>query len=537
MMPEPETGTRRFQQGYSRSLESIADQLQGFSGLRHAEDSLRQIVAGMRQPFSVAVCGHVKRGKSSLINALIGQNLAVVNTNTATATINHIIFAKGEQLGMFTAHWHDRVPETLPLDHLKSDWTGTGQHVEANANAVDYLELYADAPFLREIQIIDTPGLGAAADFHERKIQQFLKDRKTDAILYVLDSQGMEHDVKALKTFRESGMQTFSPYNCLGVIHLWDTTLWNSIHAGNSFETAYADIRNKAATLADKLSEYVAAIIPVSAPLAIISKHAAPEFWNGLHALLQSYTTAAPLEKDLSLPERFYKGCLKELWHTAKQMGMPLESFRVMLYYLKTAHSETAQDAREKLLNLSGLPELENLLDRKFFKEKAIISMRQTRAKAIVALENIYLSITQKCQEEEWQLQLEERVLQEIFSPDLRQQVQALHQKHLQAFETLQTQFINIDTVRLRTKEKIERADNAYALLREWPEKTCFFTEEETRRLEAFLSAVIEERPVNTAGLPGLLRKACILESNSDRKTRTCATYLRDLINQFPTRS
>lgn len=530
---QQENGARGFQQSYSRSLEAIAEMLKPFPGVRQAEDKLRQIIAGIRQPFSVAVCGHVKRGKSSLINALIGRELTVVNTNTATATINRITYASGEQLGMFTAYWHDRAPELLTLSRLQRDWTGTTQEVEQRAEAVDFLELYSDAEFLRDVQIIDTPGLGAAADFHERKIQQFLKGRETDAVLYVLDTQGMEHDEQALRTFRESGMKSFSPYNCLGVIHLWDSILWNAIDDGTDFEPAYADIWTKATNLGRRLSQYVAEIIPVSAPLALISKRADETFWAQLHALLQNYASLNALKDDISEPERYFENQLGELWRSAKQLGMPLESFRVMLYYLKAKSSATFQESQTLLLQLSGLPELQKLLERKFFKEKAIISMRQTRAKARLVLDEIYLFIRQQYDEAERQLHLENRVLSELFTPDLKMQMQRLHEVHQNEFKALHENFINIDGVRIRTADDIETTDNAYLLLREWPEKSHLFTVEELQALDTFLAALIEERPIAPPVGPALMRKACLLENMPDAKTRTCAAKLRDLLNQY----
>ena len=43
-------------------------------------------------PFTLVVCGEFKRGKSSLINALLGEEVVPVNVTTETVTLNRITY-------------------------------------------------------------------------------------------------------------------------------------------------------------------------------------------------------------------------------------------------------------------------------------------------------------------------------------------------------------------------------------------------------------------------------------------------------------
>ena len=52
----------------------------------------RNIRARKDDPFTLVVCGEFKRGKSSFINALLGEEVVSVNVTTETVTLNRISF-------------------------------------------------------------------------------------------------------------------------------------------------------------------------------------------------------------------------------------------------------------------------------------------------------------------------------------------------------------------------------------------------------------------------------------------------------------
>ena len=158
--------------------------------LRKEENELRAVADSLQSPFNIAVFGRMKTGKSSLINALIGKQLAITGVEEATATINRISYANGEQLNQFTVHWQDCPPENYPIDKLQSDWNGKSQEVLERVSRAAWLELYSDAPALRNIQITDTPGTGSNAAEHERIANQFINGQEADALLYVFAPVG-----------------------------------------------------------------------------------------------------------------------------------------------------------------------------------------------------------------------------------------------------------------------------------------------------------------------------------------------------------
>ncbi|HRQ87904.1 MAG TPA: dynamin family protein, partial [Bacteroidia bacterium] len=129
------------QEGIDDFLRSAASLLGRFEAHRDAADGLRQIAESSRQPFNLAVVGRMKAGKSTLINGLVGQSLAISDVEEATATLNWICHGTGDQLRSFVVHWRDGRSEPFPLGDL-SQWTGKSEEVLARVRATLFLGLF-----------------------------------------------------------------------------------------------------------------------------------------------------------------------------------------------------------------------------------------------------------------------------------------------------------------------------------------------------------------------------------------------------------
>src|SRR5215212_9667254 len=59
----------------------------------------------VREPCVVAVVGRVKVGKSTFVNALLGEDLAKVGTTETTATINYFVYGDSNPDFPVRCHW------------------------------------------------------------------------------------------------------------------------------------------------------------------------------------------------------------------------------------------------------------------------------------------------------------------------------------------------------------------------------------------------------------------------------------------------
>ena len=129
------------------------------------------------EPFTLVVLGDFKRGKSTIINALLGKSLAPVNAAPETYTINEISYGEYSSVEAVLVDG-TRVP--LSFEQI------TREKIEPLMKylpaKIDYLDIKDDAPILKELHIVDTPGLSDLDDL-DRQVTEYLIN--ADAIIYV----------------------------------------------------------------------------------------------------------------------------------------------------------------------------------------------------------------------------------------------------------------------------------------------------------------------------------------------------------------
>jgi GTPase SAR1 family protein len=113
-------------------------------------DTLHALLTDIREPFLFVVMGEVKSGKSSLLNALFGQEFAKVDVLPAT----------------------DRVYIFRYADPEKS--------VEVSPQLT---ERYLPIPFLRDFNVVDTPGTNTMVAGHQAITENFVP--RADIVLFV----------------------------------------------------------------------------------------------------------------------------------------------------------------------------------------------------------------------------------------------------------------------------------------------------------------------------------------------------------------
>lgn len=166
-----------------QELTCIADR----EDLPRPPQVLSQILSESRQEFVYLVLGETKRGKTSLINALLGAIILPVDTSVATSQVVRIKRAStiACRLRFLDGSSRDIRIEEIPKygskqveDVLEAD--------ELN-KVLKWIELDYPAKFLPEgVVLLDTPGLGAVHEAHKQITHRFVPE--ADAVIFVLDS-------------------------------------------------------------------------------------------------------------------------------------------------------------------------------------------------------------------------------------------------------------------------------------------------------------------------------------------------------------
>lgn len=141
--------------------------------------------------FNLAVCGKVKNGKSSLINALIGRKLLPVCTDVATSRVFKISHADNDSFYVVYANGDKKEikEEQLASYGSQAEIDENGQ-IEAD-KTIAYIEVKTKLNFLpKGVSIIDTPGIGSTYPQHTAITKQYLK--MADAALFVANPTPLE---------------------------------------------------------------------------------------------------------------------------------------------------------------------------------------------------------------------------------------------------------------------------------------------------------------------------------------------------------
>jgi len=131
--------------------------------------------------FYLVIVGLFKRGKSSIINALIGRELAPVAVTPLTSVITFF------QFGPVTrAEVKFKNNSQIRIDLHDIFLYVSEEHNPKNGKNVEYVRLITKADILENVTLVDTPGLGSLFSHNTTTTLEFLP--RIDAALFVLSA-------------------------------------------------------------------------------------------------------------------------------------------------------------------------------------------------------------------------------------------------------------------------------------------------------------------------------------------------------------
>jgi GTPase SAR1 family protein len=161
-----------------RGLGDVASSL-GTKSLRERVD--RELVHKLEQDrFHLVVVGEFNHGKTTFVNALLGEGALPVGVTPTTATIHHIRWAEKPEATVVAASGERR---SIPFEDARRFAVGGG----ASSEEVDYLEIGYPAELLKErIVLVDTPGVNDLS--LQRADITYSYIPRADAVLFLLDA-------------------------------------------------------------------------------------------------------------------------------------------------------------------------------------------------------------------------------------------------------------------------------------------------------------------------------------------------------------
>jgi len=173
------THTKLALAGQLRLLREIHKQRGSESRFKQCEKLMAKLA---EDRFTLAVLGQFKRGKSSLMNAIIGRELLPVGILPLTSAITILRFGPRERLLIERGLPAVPFPEEMPVERLAEFVTEKGN--PGNRKRVQTACVEAPLPFLRRgLEFVDTPGVGSAIGANTATTLRFLPE--CDAVIFV----------------------------------------------------------------------------------------------------------------------------------------------------------------------------------------------------------------------------------------------------------------------------------------------------------------------------------------------------------------
>ena len=329
-------------------------------------NELDRIAARLNQPIRIALAGTLKAGKSTLVNALVGENIAPTDATEATRIVTW--FRHGPTPKVTANHVGGR-RSNVPIARergLTFDFGGL------DPNDIVDLDVEWPAAELIDATIIDTPGTSSLSrDVSARTLRLLVPDDgvpRVDAVVFLLRTLNAA-DIALLKMIGELVGGSAGALGVIGVASRAD-----EIGAGRLDAMMSAnDVANRFTTELDRTG-ICQAVVPVSGLLALTARTLRQSEFAALEKL--AGVDPAELNKAMLSVDRFVRAD-SALPVDAQTRAQLLDRFgmfgiRISIAVILSGVGDSVTLADE-LLERSGLVALRDVIDQQFAQRSELL--------------------------------------------------------------------------------------------------------------------------------------------------------------------
>lgn len=170
-------------QTHQQQLSESTVKLEQVIPEKHLVKLLADIRHNLQQEhFRLVILGQFKRGKSTFINALLGQTIVPTDVIPVTAVITEIHYGPVSEAQVY---FLGGSVQTIPLDQV-DQYVSESQNPK-NQKKVDKIAIYHPAEMLKNgVILVDTPGVGSIHEHNTRLTQEYLV--QADAAIFIFSA-------------------------------------------------------------------------------------------------------------------------------------------------------------------------------------------------------------------------------------------------------------------------------------------------------------------------------------------------------------
>jgi hypothetical protein len=344
---------------------------------------LLSVRARLDEPLRVAIAGRVKSGKSTLLNALVGERLATTDAGECTRIVTWYLTGQSYQVVL--------KPRDGGARQARFSREEAAIEVDLGGLSPDDIEemlVTWPSQALRAATLIDTPGIGSLTERAARRAWELLaaddEETPADAVLYLMKHLHA-NDLDFLRAFHDTEVSRPNPVNAIGVLSRAD-------EIGVGRLDSMASARRIASRLATepKVRRVVQTVVPVAGLLAETALTLTET--EVLHLRRLADHPPKTIEELLLSADRFIEK-MPELGITSIEREALLGRFglfgiRLGSTLLRRGAASTANELAKELADRSGLTDLEDVLRSLFFERRDVLKSRS----ALLALDALLRS-------------------------------------------------------------------------------------------------------------------------------------------------
>jgi hypothetical protein len=362
-----------------RTRATLAEAMSVYRGTGY-HHRLAAVRDRLDEPLRVAVAGRVKAGKSTLLNALVGERLAPTDAGECTRVVTWYQDGHGYQV---VATPKQGAPRQLRF--TREDGVIDIDLGELRSADLAQLVVTWPAQALRTVTLIDTPGIGSLSEQTTRRTWGLLvpddEETPADAVVYLLRHLHA-NDVEFLRAFHDTEVSRPSPVNAIGVLSRAD-------EIGVGRLDSMASARRVAARLGTdaNVRRLVQSVVPVA---GLLAETAVTLTEAEVAQLRRIADLPARQAEELMLSVDRFAQAMPELGLTSIERDALLARFglfgvRLTSTLLRRGVATTATELSRELAERSGLNHLREIIGSLFLERRDVLKSRS----ALLALAEI----------------------------------------------------------------------------------------------------------------------------------------------------
>lgn len=328
---------------------------------------IEELRTRLHEPLRLAIAGMVKAGKSTLLNAMLGEQIAPTDTGECTRVVTWYRYSATPTV---TMHPHKGAPRRMPIRRERGRLVLSLDGL--TAEEVDWIDVGWPLERLKSVILIDTPGIGSLSGDTSARTERFLTPETSasaaDAVVYL-----MRHvhgaDVRFLEAFRDTAAGAAQTVCAVSVLSRSD-----EIGSGRIDSLLSAGKVAKRYERDGDLASLVLRVIPVAGLLAEGARTLRESEYIALREL--AGLERAERERLLVSADRFVRPSQATTLSTSVREDL-LARFGIFGIRLATAlirgGARSSSALSEQMVQQSGLVELQEFITAQF----------QTRASAL----------------------------------------------------------------------------------------------------------------------------------------------------------